>query len=449
MVIDARSGWRWAALILVVALSLAGCSGGQEKPADPPLPDNLGKANQELVIGGLLPKDAPLEGLGVQTDTALELALADINGVGGVLGKPVKIPRADSGANAQDTVFTGLRELLMQRMDVLVGPMTSSMAVSVKPQILKYGLVMVNPAATAKDLVTIDPTLLPHTAATSPTLDTPVSTALIARTVTDDVLLGTMLGRYIHTQEGNDKVTKGSLSVISSTDSYGATVTQAITDAYQTFGQTANPVVLYDSNAFEVGPLVEQVKAANPTSVVVVGLDEAARIVEGLAAAGFTTDGSKGGKRTYVAGLPINGLTGVAAGVMANVVSLRPGVQAPTEFRQRLLQVNPSLNDFSYAPEAYDAAILTALAAEAAQSDAGVQIAAQLQNVSRSGMKCTSFGQCKQMLAQGQDIDYEGVSGPCDLADDGNLAQAVVGVYRYRADNTAAMIASLPAQRQG
>ncbi len=85
-----------------------------------------------------------------------------------------------------------------------------------------------------------------------------------------------------------------------------------------------------------------------------------------------------------------------------------------------MLEVNPDLDDFSYAPESYDAAILIALAAIAAGDDSGESISANLVAVSKEGTKCTTFEECAGLLEDGEDIDYDGVSGPVEFSDAGD-----------------------------
>ncbi len=55
--------------------------------------------------------------------------------------------------------------------------------------------------------------------------------------------------------------------------------------------------------------------------------------------------------------------------------------------------------------------------------------------MSEEGEKCSNFADCKKLLDDGKDIDYEGVSGPCDLADNGDPKKATMGIYQYGADN--------------
>jgi branched-chain amino acid transport system substrate-binding protein len=113
-----------------------------------------------------------------------------------------------------------------------------------------------------------------------------------------------------------------------------------------------------------------------------------------------------------------------------------PGAEAPEEFQQRLLEVDPELNDFSYAGESYDAVVLVALAAIQAQSVESRDIADNLVSVSKDGTECTTFAECVELLEQGEDIDYNGMSGPITFTDAGDVSEATIGIYEYQADNT-------------
>lgn len=80
---------------------------------------------------------------------------------------------------------------------------------------------------------------------------------------------------------------------------------------------------------------------------------------------------------------------------------------------------------------AYDATNILALAAEAAGSWDKGAVAAEVQNVSRDGESCTNFAACKDLLAKGADINYEGASGSNDIDDTGN-SSSDFGVFTIK-----------------
>lgn len=96
---------------------------------------------------------------------------------------------------------------------------------------------------------------------------------------------------------------------------------------------------------------------------------------------------------------------------------------------------NPPLTDFNYAAESYDAAILIALAVEQAGTD-GSEHANHIVDVSGPpGTKCTSFAECRDLIAAGEEIDYDGVSGPQDFNGNGEPMEGSYGILTFGANN--------------
>ena len=100
-------------------------------------------------------------------------------------------------------------------------------------------------------------------------------------------------------------------------------------------------------------------------------------------------------------------------------------------FNDRLLSIDPKLKDFSYGPQSYDATMIIALAAIAAGDDSGEAIGANIIDVTREGTQCSTFEECAALLEDGEDIDYEGASGPTDMNDTGSPASGTIGINEY------------------
>jgi branched-chain amino acid transport system substrate-binding protein/neutral amino acid transport system substrate-binding protein len=78
-----------------------------------------------------------------------------------------------------------------------------------------------------------------------------------------------------------------------------------------------------------------------------------------------------------------------------------------------------------FTANAYDATIMIGLAAVAAGSTDGAKIAEKLKDVSApDGKKVTTFEEGAAALAAGEDIDYEGASGPVDFDETGSVADS-------------------------
>jgi len=82
----------------------------------------------------------------------------------------------------------------------------------------------------------------------------------------------------------------------------------------------------------------------------------------------------------------------------------------------------------------FDATMLCALGAVAAQSTDGREIAEKIIALSGPGGPEHDYQQLDRAIADagaGKDVDFQGVSGPLNLDDDGDVQAGYVNVYRY------------------
>lgn len=149
-----------------------------------------------------------------------------------------------------------------------------------------------------------------------------------------------------------------------------------------------------------------------------------------------SSSSSEGAQLYFVDGNTANYSEDFDPGTLNGVRATYPGSELSDDFRDRLLGVDDSLKDFTYGAESYDATIVAALAAIAADSDSGKAIAEKMQEVTTGGEKCTDFKSCSDLLADGTDIDYDGASGPIEFNSTGSPSSATIGIFQYGEDNT-------------
>ena len=122
-------------------------------------------------------------------------------------------------------------------------------------------------------------------------------------------------------------------------------------------------------------------------------------------------------------------------GTLKDVNGILEGAEPDAAFLKRVKSADPSVSDFRYAAESYDATILAALAAISAGDDSGEAVARALRGVSAQGIKCTSFGECVDVLKTQSDIDYDGITGQLAFDAAGDPHPVSYGVYQYDATN--------------
>jgi ABC-type branched-subunit amino acid transport system substrate-binding protein len=418
--------WRTVAVVAATGLALAACGGSEDtaNEGSTPAPSASADAGQQveadgaLKLGTLLPQTGSLASLGPPEIAGVALAVQEINEAGGVLGGDVTVIDADSGDTSTNIASQSVDRLLSENVDVIIGAASSGVSKTVIDKITGAGVVQFSPANTSPDFT-----------------DYP-DRGLYWRTAPSDVLQGRILGDLV-IEDGNATV-----GILALQDAYGTGLADNVERAVTGSNGEVVEKVIYDPKAAEYSAEVGQVAAADPDAIVLIGFEESGKIVQELVKQGI---GPQQGKKLYL----VDGNVGQASleelppGTLEGVQGTVPGAETASDFRDRLLAVDPSLTVFSYAAESYDAAILSALAAIAAESDAGVDIAAELEGVSKDGTKCTTFTECKELLEAGEDIDYDGVSGPIEFSDKGDPTEASVGIYTYDAQNKVPAVAQV------
>ena len=407
-----------AALCVAASLTLAACGGGDdtaesgtETAAESESPAPAAKGDGTLTIGSLLPQTGNLAFLGPPEFAAVELAVKEINEAGGVLDKEVAYVEGDSGDTSQDIANPTVDRLLAANVDVIIGAASSGVSLTVIDKITSAGVVQYSPANTAAELTDYE------------------DNGLYFRTAPPDILQGRVLGETI-LADGCTEV-----GVLALQDPYGEGLAGFVGETVTGGGGTLTPeeTIFYDPAASNFDAQVNQLKAANPGCVVLIGFEESAKVIQSMVSAGI---GPQQVPLYLVDGNLSNALgEDLPPGVLTGAKGSTPGAEAKEEFRKRLATVDPALKDYNYAAESYDAVVTSALAALVAEDDSGEAIGAELEGVTKDGEKCTTFEECKTMIEAGDDIDYDGISGPIELNDKGDPTSAIIGIYTFGPDN--------------
>ncbi|MGC9667160.1 ABC transporter substrate-binding protein [Planosporangium sp. 12N6] len=124
-------------------------------------------------------------------------------------------------------------------------------------------------------------------------------------------------------------------------------------------------------------------------------------------------------------------------GVLTGMKGTTPLTPLTEDFKKRIRTVDPSLADFNYAGESYDAVVTAALAAEMARSTDAPVIAKYVVGVTVDGTECNSFKDCAALVRQGENIQYRGVSSlkRSGLTDAGEPSTATYGALNFGRDN--------------
>ena len=415
---SARTVWTGVAIAGVSALLLSACSTGTTPPAESESPAASGDAlpiaegtrDLSLPLGTILPQSGALAFLGPPEEAGVQLGADDVNAAGG--GISVDVTFRDSGDTTTDTATVSVTDLLSQNVSGIIGAASSGVSKTVIDQIVAAGVIQFSPANTSADFTDYN------------------DNGLYWRTAPSDVLQGEVLGNLI-AEDGN-----ATLGMIVLNDSYGTGLAKFTKEAFEAAGGKVVAESLFNEGDSSFDAQISEVTAANPDAIALITFDQAKIITPALVGSGYPGD-----KLYFVDGNLADYSKDWAPGLVAGSKGTLPGLDVGTlgDFTDRLKGVDPSLTDYSYAAESYDAVVLLALAAYAANSTDGTEIAKYLQQVSGGsgdGEKVTSFEDGIKLLDEGKQIDYDGPSGPITFDKNGDPTEATIGIFQYNDDNT-------------
>ncbi|MBK1785894.1 ABC transporter substrate-binding protein [Prauserella cavernicola] len=396
--------WRAAVCLSVTALVATACSSGDGDGGE----GGGDGGGGTLKLGYVLPETGQLAYLGPPQIQAAKFAVSNINKAGGVLGQDIpELTGSDEGGQEAVAVQSADR-VLSADVDAVIGAAASGMSLAIVDNITGSGVVQCSGSNTA------------------PTFTDYEDGGFYFRTAPSDSLQGPVLSKVIR-EDGHNRV-----AMIARADDYGRGLMQSTKQELESAGARVVLDETYDPEATNFQQLVQQVRNSNPDAVAVIAFEEGTQILQSMIESGvgprqvgvYGADGLRSEELATLVSpddpAVINGMKGTA-----------PASAENQQFVSQLKQFAPDLTELQFAPQVYDCVNTIALAAEQANSTDPADFAPEMNGVTKDGEKCTSFQQCKNLIDQGSNIDYDGVSGPLDFIEQGEPGQATIEVYTY------------------
>ena len=364
-----------------------------------------------LTVGSIIPLTGDLAFLAPPEVAGLRLAEEDINAAGGVLGNPIVTIEGDSGDTNVDIANPTVDAQLAEGADVIIGAASSAVSKLVIDKITGAGVIQFSMANTSPDFTTYD------------------DNGLYFRVAPSDLLQGRVLANLVASDGAQ------SASIIYRQESYGEGLANAIKDNFESSGGTVDEFLPYAVDTENFDPEVDKLVAANSDAIVVIAFQEAANIITTMHERGIgPVDKPVYGVDGFIGGIDAEMAD---ASILAGLQGTEPSVDLATitAFTDRFeAAYGEPVEVFAYGAETYDAVVITALAAEMAGTDDPIQVAAQINDITRGGEKCTDFASCRDIIAAGGDPDYDGIGGPYEFVDAGEPAAASFRIITYGTD---------------
>lgn len=361
-----------------------------------------GAASAEgLKIGAVVPLTGDLQAYGETAVNGFNLAINQINAAGGVNGGPVTISITDSQTNPQQGVDAAQRLVTGERVNALVGALASGVTIPIAQSVAKVQRVpQVSGASTSPVITTLD------------------DDDFLFRTVPSDAGQGIGLAE-LASQRGVEKV-----AILYVNNDYGRGLAEAFSDSFKEKGGEVVQSVAFEQNQAAYRGELQAARRGGASHLLLISYPESGTsILRQSLEGGFFqqfifTDGMKAQEVIDSVGAQfLNGTFGTTPMAMESETS--------KAFTDAWAAAYGADTEKPYNDTHYDAVYLLALAAQKAGSNDPVAIRDNLRTVSKGPGEVVGPGdwaKAVELLSAGQDVNYEGASGPVNIDDNGDVA---------------------------
>jgi len=382
-----------------------------------------GETSLDLVVGDSLPLSGDLADFGPPGQKAADLAVADIQSAIDEAGvdHTVEVVHEDNGGGAdpQAAVQAARKLTSSDGASCIAGAWASSDTIPTAESVtIPEEVTLVSPASTSDEITGLD------------------DDGLVNRTAPPDSFQGPTLANYVADELGGAE--GKTVNIGARNDSYGNGLAETFSAAWEGLGGEIGAEEIYDPKLPNYDTEASSIVGGSPDAIVIIDFPETYnKVGPALVRTGdfdpsitFVTDGLISGDLAEGAGDDaVNGLRGTAPGAPDD----DPATQA---FDEAYVAAEPKdVERQTFDAQNYDAVVLCYLAAVAAGSTEGADIAENIQDVSAApGDPYTpqELPEAIEALQNGDDIDYQGASGAIDMDENGDATAGVYDIYEFK-----------------
>jgi branched-chain amino acid transport system substrate-binding protein len=401
-----------AAAVLAGGIAITAC-GGDDDDDEAPAGEQV---SLELTIGDIVPLTGDFSDFGPPLQKAADLAVDQITAAIEEAGvdHEVSIVHEDDETSPQPGVQAA-RKVMVDGATCIAGAVASAVTIPVA------------------ESVTIPEGILEITISTSDEITGLDDDGLVNRITPPDSFQGPALADVLEEDLGGAQGT--TVNIGARNDAYGTNLADTFSEAWEEKGGEIGVRVDYDTELPAYDSEAAELVSEDPDRWVIIDFPETyAKVGPALVRTGewdpsrtWSVDGlASGSLPDDVGGEPTEGMRGTVPGAPE-------GEEAGREFN-RLYEAAPGPGRQAFDSHNFDQVVLCYLSAVAAGSTDGREMAEQVRAVSGPpGTKYTflELPEAIQALQDGEEIDYEGVSGPIDMNEAGDTTAGVYDIWRF------------------
>lgn len=354
----------------------------------------LAQSSAPIRFGMVVPLTGATSQFGATMGRAAQLAAEEINSAGGILGRRVEVLLEDDQSNPEAAVRAARKLIDVDKVVAIGGSYASSVTSAIAPLCWQNKIVL----ATSSGADSI--TQLPHQ-------------GYIFRTSPTTTLQGTRLAEYSNELKCKTVFFMGPQTPFA--QSYIDNITRIVNGAG---GKMAG--LIYEDKKANYRSEVDQALRTKPDMIILGGyVPDTAVVLKDLYRAGY--EGRTMGLSFGVNQKLVEALSG---GVGEGTFSLVPSASVESQAYKRLVEKMkvPALD--TYSCQLYDHVNLFALAVANARGEAnGTAIRDNIRKISqdKAAPIVDNAVAGLKLLADGKTCNYDGASGPCEFAENGDV----------------------------
>jgi len=413
--------WWWVLLTCVALLGLMAVACGEEEEeaeetpaAETPVEGVTPTVGGPLKIGGLFAFTGDLSDFGPAHENSARLAVEEINAAGGVLGQPIEFVTGDTGTDPSQGVSEATRLIQVEGVHAIVGALASGVTLPV-----------------AESVTGPSNVLQISEASTSPALTAADDNDFLFRTTISDAAQGVVLAQLA------GELGLSSVCTMYINNAYGQGLSEIFTESFEAAGGSVTAQVPHESEQATYASELSECTAEGPDALAALAYPESAGVFlrEAVEAGDVETflfcDGTKSTDMLEELGWDV---FDAMKGTAPSSLELAAGTAFEAAYEAKYGETPP----LPFMREAYDAVYLIALAAEKAGSTDPTAIRDALRDVANSPGETVEpgtdgFAAALELIAGGEDINYEGAAGPVDLDENGDVLIGAIEVWHIDA----------------
>ena len=407
----------------MAALSLGVAACGDDSSDSTSSEGGGGETSLDLVIGDSVPLSGDLADFGPPGQKAADLAVDTINDAIAEAGADhtVEVIHEDNGGGAdpQAAVQAARKLATSDGASCIAGAWASSDTIPTAESVsIPEEVPLISPASTSDEITGLE------------------DDGLVNRTAPPDSFQGPTLAQYVADEIGGAE--GKTVNIGARNDAYGNGLAETFSAAWEEAGGTIGATEIYDPKLPNYDTEASSIVGGNPDAIVIVDFPETYnKVGPALVRTGdfdpsktFVTDGLISGDLAEGAGEDaVEGLRGTAPGVPDDDTSAQA-------FDKAYKAAEPTdVDRQTFDAQNFDAVVLCYLAAVAAGSTEGADIAENIASVSAPEGDPYTWEELPaaiEALQAGDDIDYQGASGAIDMNDSGDATAGVYDIYEFK-----------------